>query len=357
MINNYAIILAGGIGSRFWPISKVAVPKQFIDFKGDGETLIQKTFFRLKKIIPVKNIFISTNDLYKNLVLDQLSEVDKSQIIIEPKKRNTAPSILYASLKINKINTEARVIVCPSDHLITNISSFVSSVKLGLDYVSKSNKLLTFGVKPSKPETGFGYIMFGKQNKKIYDVIKFVEKPNKKYAKQYFKSDRYFWNSGIFLWKVSDIIDAFKKYQPKMYIKISDGFKYLNTHRELNFIKKVYPKIENISIDYAIMEKSSNCSVLKVDFKWNDFGTWSSIFEEIKFDKLKNKVIGERKFLKESSGNLIFNKTKKLVVLDQIDNLSIILTDNVLLIYPKGNDQELKNTVEKIKIKFKNKFT
>ena len=142
-----------------------------------------------------------------------------------------------------------------------------------------------------------------------------------------------------------------------MYIKISDGFKYLNTHRELNFIKKVYPKIENISIDYAIMEKSSNCSVLKVDFKWNDFGTWSSIFEEIKFDKLKNKVIGERKFLKESSGNLIFNKTKKLVVLDQIDNLSIILTDNVLLIYPKGNDQELKNTVEKIKIKFKNKFT
>ena len=358
MINsNYAIILAGGIGSRFWPISKVSTPKQFIDFDGDGETLIQKTFARLKKIVPVNNIFISTNDLYRNLVLDQLSEVDKSHIIIEPEKRNTAPSILYASLKINKINSEARVIVCPSDHLISDISSFVLNAKLGFDFVTKSNRLLTFGVKPLRPETGFGYIMFGKKDKKIYDVIKFVEKPNKKTAKQYLKSDKYFWNTGIFLWKVSDIIYAFKKHQPKMHLKISDGNKYLNTDKESSFINKVYPKTENISIDYAILEKSSNCSVLKVDFKWNDFGTWSSIFEEIKFDKSKNKVISEKNFLKESSGNLIFNKTKKLIVLDQIKNLSIILTDDVLLIYPKGNDQELKNTVEQIKAKLKNKFT
>jgi len=355
--NNYAIILAGGIGSRFWPISKVSTPKQFIDFGGDGETLIQKTFVRLKKVVPVNNIFISTNDLYRDLVLDQLSEVDKSHIIIEPKKRNTAPSILYASLKINKINSEARVIVCPSDHLISDISSFVLNVKLGFDFVAKYDRLLTFGVKPLRPETGFGYIMYGNKNKKINDVIKFVEKPSKKNAEQYLKLDKHLWNSGIFLWKVSDIIHSFKKYQTKMYRKISDGIKFLNTDRELSFINKVYPKIENISIDYAILEKSSNCSVLKVDFKWNDFGTWSSLFEEINFDNLKNKVVSEKKFLKNSSGNLIFNKTKKLVVLDQIKNLSIILTDDVLLIYPKGNDQELKNTVQQIKIKLKNKFT
>ncbi len=354
--NNYVLIIAGGIGSRFWPVSRVENPKQFQDFMGRGKTLIQETYDRVIEFTPKENIFILTNKLYKKKVVKQIKGIVDSRIVLEPSIRNTAPCILYASLKIKKINPSAKIVVTPSDHLIDDKTAFKSNILQALNYISLSNRLVTFGIIPTRPETGYGYIQFEKSEGKIYRVKKFIEKPKLSDAKKYLKSQNYMWNSGIFVWKVDDIIDAFKKYQSKMFKILSNGMIFFNTVDEKKFIDKNYHKLDNISIDYAIMEKTNNCSTIKADFKWNDLGRWGAIYDLSRKDSKENVIIGSKGIFNNLKGNFIFNESDRLFVAEGLENKVIIITNDLLLIYPKGDDEKLKTIVEEVKNRFGKKF-
>ena len=354
--NNYALIMAGGIGSRFWPSSRKKRPKQFQDFMGQGKTLIQQTYNRFKIFIPKENIFILTNELHEQLVLEQIKEIDPSRILLEPSMKNTAPCILYASLKIKKINPLAIILTAPSDHLIKDDLSFSNNIKLAFDYVRSNSVLITFAVKPNRPDTGYGYLEREEKKLKIFPVKKFIEKPSLKKAKIYLKSENYFWNSGIFVWKVKDIISAYKKFQPKMFKLLYNGFSFYNTSDEIIFINKNYSLLEDISIDYAIMEKCNNCFSIIADFDWSDIGTWTSLHDKTEKNKDFNVVVKDNIFLKDVKRSLIYNNSKQLIVASGLKDFIVVLNDDVLLIYPKGDDQKLKEIVENVKSKYGKKY-
>jgi mannose-1-phosphate guanylyltransferase len=271
--NYYAIIMAGGVGSRFWPVSTSEFPKQFHDMLGAGETLIQKTFSRLSQIIPIDNIFILTNKNYNTIVLQQLPMVKQAQVLLESAMRNTAPCILYASLKIKKQNPNALMVVAPSDHWIENEEEFLENLQYSFDFCSEENVLMTLGIKPTFPNTGFGYIEYDKSdNNPIKKVFQFREKPNYETAKSFVESGNFLWNAGIFIWSVKTITAAFEKFQPKMNELFLKGFDSYNTPNEKVFIDQNYALSENISIDYAVMEKAKNVYILPASFDWNDLG-------------------------------------------------------------------------------------
>jgi mannose-1-phosphate guanylyltransferase len=351
--NNYAVIMAGGIGSRFWPMSKESYPKQFLDVLGTGETLIQQTFKRLQRLCLTSNIFIVTNKRYKALCLKQLKNVVEDNILCEPAMRNTAPCIAYAAFKIQSINEKANMIIAASDHIILKEEKFINIANECLTLVSRNDILLTFGITPSRADTGYGYIQF-KSHKlddhpEVLKVKTFTEKPDQQLAVNFLESGDFLWNSGIFIWSVKSITLAYRKQLRDMFDIFDDGKEFFNTSNEREFINRVFHGCKNISIDYGIMEKSDNVYVYPADFGWSDLGTWSSLYDNLKLDKNKNAVQGDKVMLYDSLENIIKVPNDKLVVIQGLDGFIVVENDGVLLICKKDNEQKIKNFVSDLK--------
>ncbi len=354
--NYYAVIMAGGIGSRFWPMSTSEFPKQFHDMLGVGKSLLQRTFARFEKLIPRENILISTNKSYKNLVLEQLPNITEQQLLLEPVMRNTAPCILYAALKINALNKNAVMVIAPSDHWIDDENKFLRNIETAFIASAKSDILMTLGIKPSNPNTGYGYIQYQGKNE-IKEVINFTEKPNLEKAKEFLAEGNYLWNAGIFVWSTQSILKAFKQSLPKMEALFEVGNHVWNTDFEDDFIEDNYLKAESISIDFGIMEKANNVKVLPVDFGWNDLGTWGSLYHKLSKDKAENAVVNAKAIFRNSSNNIIRTQKGKHVVIQGLDNFIVVEKDNILLICPKDQEQDIKQIVAEVKEKFDKKLT
>jgi len=353
--------MAGGVGSRFWPLSRLNKPKQFLDILGTGRTLLQITFDRFSTICPVENIYIVTSELYKNTVLEQLPELNSEQVLLEPVRRNTAPCIAYANYKIFKKNPNANIVTAPSDHLILKEDEFKKVITEGLEFVSDKDALLTLGIKPSRPETGYGYIQVNgnkniAENNNIYKVKTFTEKPDKKLAKIFHESGEFFWNAGIFIWSLKSIMKAFETHLPEIDTLFSEGINVYNTEKESEFISQTYFECKNVSIDYGVMEKAENVFVYCSNFGWADLGTWGSLHENISKDENKNSILGENVF-SYNLENCIVNMPKdKLVVLQGLKDLIVVESDNILLICKKEDEQEIKQYVNDIKLKLGDKY-
>jgi len=341
--NYYAILMAGGVGSRFWPVSTAELPKQFHDMLGAGSTLIQKTFSRLSKLIPAENILILTNERYNELVLGQLPMVKPEQVLLEPAMRNTAPCILYASLKIQKQNPNAVMVVAPSDHWIEGEDEFSRNLQQCFDFCQKENALMTLGIQPTFPNTGFGYIEFDKSDTNpIKKVNQFREKPDYETAKSFLAAGNFLWNGGIFIWSVQSITEAFEKFQPQMNGLFQNGIESYNTLNEKQFINDNYANAENISIDYAVMEKAQNVYVLPATFDWNDLGTWGQLHEKLDKDENNNGVINAKVVMENASNNIVRSDADKIIVIDGLHDYIIVDKEGILLIYPKSKEQDIK---------------
>jgi mannose-1-phosphate guanylyltransferase len=340
----YAVLMAGGVGSRFWPVSKESYPKQFHDMLGTGKSLLQSTFDRLAKLIPEENILILTNSQYKNLVTEQLPNITSNQIVLEPAMRNTAPCILLASLKIQQLNPEGVMIVAPSDHWIEDEDAFINDVQIAFDACETNDCLMTIGIEPTFPNTGYGYIRASKQAEKIKKVEKFTEKPDYATAKTFLNEGNYTWNAGIFIWSVSSILSSFQTHIPKLFDLFLQALPVLNTASESSFLEEHYAKAPNISIDYAILEKAPNISMISSSFDWNDLGTWGSLHQQIAQEEQQNVLINtNRKLLQDSTGNIIRTTKDKLVILEGLSDYIIVETKDTLLIVPKDREQEIKS--------------
>ena len=351
--NYYAVIMAGGIGSRFWPVSTAEYPKQFHDMLGSGFSLIQKTFNRLNRFVPKENILVLTNESYNDLVLEQLPMLKQEQVVLEPAMRNTAPCILYAALKIKKQNPNAVMIVAPSDHWIEDENAFENDVKQCFAKCENEEVLCTLGIKPTFPNTGFGYIEFDKNpDLEIKKVNQFREKPDYKTAKEFISKGNFLWNAGIFMWSVKTIVDAFKAFQPEQYQLFYSGMDSYNTAEEKSFIANNYALAENISIDYAILEHSKSIYVLPATFDWNDLGTWGSLYDKLDKNDNSNAVVGAQLLDRNASGNIVRTKNDKVVVLDSLDNFIVVDKEDVLLICPKEKEQDIKVILNEVKDKF-----
>ena len=348
--------MAGGIGSRFWPLSRTRKPKQFLDILGTGKTLLQQTFDRFAKIIPKENILIVTNEEYLDIILEQLPEIKQGQVLLEPMRRNTAPCIAYANYKIRKIEPGANIIVAPSDHLILKEKEFLDVVEKGLEYTAKNDVLLTLGIQPSRPETGYGYIQINGNknsivvNESFREVKTFTEKPDMKMATVFLESGDFFWNSGMFFWSLKTISAAFKKYLSDVDSLFKEGIGTYNTSDEHDFIANTYPKCKNISIDYGIMEKAENVHVLCADFGWSDLGTWGSLYDMSNKDKNANTIQGKNVFLYDSTNCIINLPNDKLAVIQGLDDYIIVDSDNILLICKKEDEQKIKNFVNDVRL-------
>ena len=353
--NNYAVIMAGGIGSRFWPMSKSSFPKQFLDILGTGETLIQQTFNRLERICPPENILIVTNTNYKNLCLEQLPNVVESNILCEPAMRNTAPCVAYAAFKIQSMNEDANMIIAASDHIILKEDEFVRVTNDCLDIVAKNDVLLTLGITPSRPDTGYGYIQFSEDNlsgsKKARKVKTFIEKPNQELALNFLDSGDFLWNSGMFIWSAKSITLAYRKHLRDMYEVFDEGKQFYNTINEKEFIDRVFPACKNISIDYGIMEKSENVYVYPADFGWSDLGTWGSLYSHLELDEYKNTIQGNNVMMYDSTDNLVKVPDDKLVVLQGLQGYIVVENEGTILVCKKEDEQKIKQFVADLKSK------
>ncbi|MCC8134820.1 MAG: mannose-1-phosphate guanylyltransferase [Tannerellaceae bacterium] len=358
MKDNYCVIMGGGIGSRFWPFSRESYPKQFLDFFGSGRSLLQMTFDRFAKIIPVENIYIVTNEAYAKLIAEQLPEINESQILLEPCRRNTAPCIAYASYHIKACNPNANIVVAPSDHLILKEDAFLRDVQKGLEFVKENKALVTLGIRPSRPETGYGYIQSSDTMLGDFTKVKtFTEKPNLELAKIFQESGEFFWNSGLFLWNVNSILDAFEKFLPDITARFNLGMDKFNTPEEKDFIQENFPCCLNISIDYGIMEKADNVYMLCVDFGWADLGTWGSLHDLYKKDLNRNAILKTNAMLYECSGNIIaLNDPNRLVVVQGLDDFIIAESGNVLLICKKEDEARIKEFVADAQLKYEKEF-
>ncbi|MCD7930100.1 MAG: mannose-1-phosphate guanylyltransferase [Tannerellaceae bacterium] len=360
MKDNYCVIMGGGIGSRFWPFSRESYPKQFLDFFGTGRSLLQMTFDRFSKIIPVENIFVVTNEIYAPLISQQLPKLRDDQLLLEPCRRNTAPCIAYATYHIKACNPNANIVVAPSDHLILREDIFLRDVQKALNFVKENDALVTLGIKPSRPETGYGYIqssdiMLGEFTK----VKTFTEKPNLELAKIFQESGEFFWNSGLFVWNVQTIHTAFNKYLPDVSARFDLGLDQFNTPQERTFIQENFAYCLNISIDYGIMEKADNVYMLCVDFGWADLGTWGSLYELADKDEQDNAILtSSRTMMYESSGNLVaLNNPDKLAVVQGINDCIIAESDNVLMICKKEDEQRIKQFVADVQLKYGKEYS
>ncbi len=350
--NYYAVIMAGGVGSRFWPMSTQENPKQFHDMLGTGDSLIQKTFSRLERLIPSENILISTNKRYKDLVLDQLENTTKKQLLLEPCMRNTSPCILYAALKINAINPDGVMIIAPSDHWIENEPEFIENIETSFKFCQENDVLMTLGIQPSSPNTGYGYIQYENNETEIKKVKQFTEKPNIENAKKFIESGDYLWNAGIFIWSVKSILKAFEKSLPEMYSLFCKAKNVYNTEFEDDFINTNYANAENISIDYGILEKAKNVHVLPVNFDWNDLGTWGSLYNKLSKDENQNASVGGKTIFRNSSNNIVRTQNGKRVVIQGLDDYIVVEKEDVLLICPKSDEQEIKQISNQVRIDF-----
>ncbi len=347
--------MAGGIGSRFWPLSKTERPKQFLDILGMGRTLLQQTYDRFIQLMPARQIFIVSNLEYKELIIEQLPDLPVENILLEPQRRNTAPCIDYANYRILQKNPEANIVVAPSDHLIVKEAEFLEYVNHGLEFVEQNDALLTMGIVPSRPETGYGYIQSYQEKVKGYEstglrkVKTFTEKPDLELAKVFIESGDFYWNAGIFFWSLKSIMKAFDAHLPEIHSLFAEGKKYYGTANETQFIEKTYSSCKNISIDYGIMEKAENVFVLISDFGWSDLGTWGSLYEQLEKDKKQNTVTGKNVFLHDSSGNIVNVQDDKLVVLQGLEDYIVVQNGNIILICRLEEEQKIKQFVNEIR--------
>ena len=359
--NNYALIMAGGVGSRFWPVSRTEFPKQFIDFFGVGKTLIQSTYDRFLQICPAENIFIVTNEMYVDLIKEQIPTISDNQILAEPIMRNTAPCIAYGSMKIAEINPDAVIVVAPSDHTIANQQGFIKAIEQSIAAAAQNKCLITLGIKPNRPDTGYGYIQYVDEvldsDTEIHKVKTFTEKPNLELAQSFIQSGDFLWNAGIFIWSAKAINHAFERHLPDMHEIFIQGNSFYNTPSEVEFISNAYLQCTNISIDFGIMEKADNVYVLPADFGWSDLGTWASIYEMAEKDYVGNAVIPSDQVMMFDSSNCMVNVPKeKLVILQNLHNYIVVESNNTLLICPRTEEQNIKNVVADVKAKFGNRF-
>ena len=352
--NDYCIIMAGGIGSRFSPLSRTKKPKQFLDILGTGKTFIRQTYERFARIIPASNFFVVTGGVYKDLVLSEIPELDESQVLCEPMRRNTAPCIAYATCKLLKQNPNANVVVTPSDHFISNETNFLEVMLNALAYAGDNDALVTVGLKPSRPETGYGYIQIEKDDAPeckdtICKVKTFTEKPEIETAKLFVKSGEFYWNSGIFIWSLSAINKALNEYLPEVAELFAKGNDFYNTGEEERFIFDAYSQCPNISIDYGVMEKAENVYVFAADFGWSDVGTWNSLYLQLDKDKHNNVTKNSKIYLSQVSDSMINSSNPdKLIVVKGLSNYMVIDTEDVLMISPRENEDIIKQTVADI---------
>ena len=357
--NYYAIIMAGGIGSRFWPISRTSHPKQFIDILGTGKTLIQNTYERFLKVCPQENIYIVTNEIYTDIIKKQLPGITEDQILTEPVMRNTAPCVAYGCFKIQSINPDAAIVVAPSDHLILDEAAFINTIEKSLVTASENDCLITLGIKPSRPDTGYGYIQYTEQSldNDFFKVKTFTEKPSVEIAKTFIQSGDFLWNAGIFVWAAKTIVNAFNAHLPEMYDIFNEARPFYNTPGEKSYIHNSYLQCANISIDYGIMEKSDNVYVLPSEFGWSDLGTWASIYELAEKDDSGNALIPPDKVVVYNSSNCIVNVPEgKLVILKGLNDFIVVEANNTLLICPREDEQNVKKVVADVKQQFGVKY-
>lgn len=351
MNNYYAVIMAGGVGSRFWPVSTQKFPKQFHDMLGAGESLIQRTFHRINTLVPKENILIATNKRYEDLVLEQLPSVGSDQLLLEPTMRNTAPCILYAALKIYEQNENGVMLVAPSDHWIDNEQEFIRNIETAYKASAANDILMTLGIQPSSPNTGYGYIQFSESDEEVKKVKNFTEKPDLETAQTFLASGEYLWNAGIFVWSVKSILSAFASYLPEMK-GLFDVPNTYNTANEKSFIESHYQDAENISIDFGVMERATNVHVLPVDFGWNDLGTWGSLYNKLEKDDQDNANVGAETIFRDANGNMIRTQKGKKVVIQGLSDYIIVEKEDVLLICPKKDEQDIKQIVAEVKDSF-----
>ncbi|MBC7933850.1 MAG: NTP transferase domain-containing protein [Rhizobacter sp.] len=349
--NHYVAIMAGGIGSRFWPMSRTDFPKQFLDILHTGRTLIQSTYDRFAKFIPAENIYIVTAAQYREIVEEQLPQLNKANILCEPSRKNTAPCIAYVSYKLHELNPNANLICAPADHLILEADTFKNICKDALHFTSHIKALITLGIKPGHPNTGYGYIQHEplSVSENVYKVKTFTEKPDLELAKTFIASGDFLWNAGIFVWEVKNIIKAFENLLPEIHEVFDAERASFNTPQEQEAIDRIYPQCVNISIDYGIMEKADNVYVIPASFGWSDLGTWKSAYDTIEKDYLDNAVAGDNVIVFDSTKNVVHADNDKLIVLQGLDDFIVVDTKDVLLICKKDQEQEIKEYVAEIK--------
>ena len=353
--------MAGGVGSRFWPMSKTSKPKQFLDVLGTGETLLQNTAHRFSKLCAPENIYVVTSEQYKDLVAEQLPKIPKENILCEPARKNTAPCVAYASYKIHKKNPNAVTVVAPSDHLITKEDVFLKAVKSCYSKAKAEDCLLTIGIKPTRPDTGYGYIQFvesetSEKDNRIKKVKTFTEKPDADMAKFFVKSGDFLWNAGIFIWSTKSIINAIEKHEPELAALFRDENDVYGTKKEIDFIKNAYVSCKNISIDYAVMERAKNVYVRASIIGWSDLGTWGSLYEQIKHDKNHNAVVGKNTMLYDTKNCIINVPKDKLVLIQGLEDYIVVESDGLLLICKKQDEQQIRNFVNDVKVQKGEKF-
>lgn len=358
--------MAGGVGSRFWPKSRNNFPKQFLDILGIGKSLLQLTYERFLKLCPAENIYIVTNSQYEEIILQQLAGITPAQLICEPSRNNTAPCIAYASFKLNALNPNANVVVAPSDHFILYEDVFIGKIKQALAYTEQNDALVTLGIAPTRPDTGYGYIKYqdasieyqevNNADVRLKKVIAFKEKPSLEKAKEFLAEGNYVWNAGIFIWKVSAILKALAKHSAEIYSLFEKGNATYNTDAERVFIDTYYPNAPNISIDYAIMEQADNVYTIPAEFGWSDLGTWASLYEAAPKDEDSNVIAAQQINVSGTSNSIIHINNHKLAVIRGLDNFIVVDEGNALLIYPKSDEQEIKEVVKQMTAQFGESF-
>jgi mannose-1-phosphate guanylyltransferase len=353
--------MAGGVGTRFWPMSTTGHPKQFLDILGTGRTLIQQTFDRFKELCPPENIYVVTSDTYEKLVSEQLPELSKENILTEPSRKNTAPCVAYASYKIHKLNPKAITVVAPSDHLITKEDTFIKAIKSCFAKAKNEDCLVTLGIKPSRPDTGYGYIQFvdspdEEKDKRMYKVKTFTEKPDLETAKFFIETGEFLWNSGIFIWSTKSIITAFEKHDGELAALFKEGVDCYNTPKEKEFISRAYNVCKNDSIDYSVMEKAKNVYVRSSIIGWSDLGTWGSLYTHIRHDKGNNALVGKNVIQYDCNNCIVHVPKDKLVVLQGLDDYIVVESDGVLMVCKKQDEQQIRNFVNDVKVQKGDKY-
>lgn len=381
--NNYCVIMAGGVGSRFWPFSRNKKPKQFLDFFGTGRSLLQMTIDRFRPIVPIENILIVTNVIYRDLVLEQIPDLKAEQVLCEPARRNTAPCIAYAAARIKAMEAKgerrkARIVVAPSDHLILQEETFRQTIQQGFDFIENNDALLTLGMKPTRPETGYGYIQMGEvareashslenareasysleaRGNDICKVKAFTEKPNLELAKVFLESGDFLWNSGIFIWSLDSILNAFQEFLPEMANKFAEGDKVMGTADEDAFIQQMFPTCPSISIDYGVMEKAKNVHVIPSDFGWSDLGTWGSLYELSDKDENENVTLHSDATYYDSHGNIVTLPKGRLAVVQGLEDCIVAESDGVLLICKRDAEQQIRQFFMDAEVKYEGEFS
>jgi len=343
--------MAGGIGSRFWPLSRTDFPKQFLDILNTGRTLIQSTYDRFTSFVPKENIFIVTTNQYKNIVADQLPDLNVDNILCEPSRKNTAPCIAYISYKLHQLNPDANLICAPADHIILDTPGFKKTCLQALHFTAHIKALVTLGIKPTHPNTGYGYIQYEQQevSENVFKVKTFTEKPDKELAKTFISSGDFLWNAGIFVWQVKNIVKAFETFLPEMHDVFDAEKDNFATENEKEAIERIYPQCVNISIDYGVMEKADNVYIIPSSFGWSDLGTWASAYDNLEKDYLENAVSGANVMIIDATKNIVHADNGKLILIQGLDDFIVVDTRDVLLICKKDREQEIKEYVAEVK--------